>query len=76
VLCPAGIDEAVPATTVKAEPDVVASEMFAAAAPVFVMLRLCVAVFPFETVPKLILIELAERPTALTEGPAVLGVVG
>ena len=53
-----------------------ASEMFAAAAPVFVMLRLCVAVFPFETVPKLILIELAERPTVLTEGPAVLGVVG
>jgi hypothetical protein len=79
-LCPAGIEEVVPPTTVKTEPEAVASETFAAAVPVFVMLRLCVAVFPIETFPKLTLTGLAERPTVLGavlgEGLAVLGVVG
>jgi hypothetical protein len=54
--------------------------MFTGAVPVFVMLRLCVAVFPIETLPKLTLIELTERPTVLdvepADGPAVLGVTG
>jgi hypothetical protein len=78
VLCPAGIEEAAPPTTAKAEPEVVASEMLAAADPVFVMLRLCVATFPTETLAKLTLMELAERPTVpgIVEGPAVLGVAG
>jgi hypothetical protein len=78
VLCPAGIEEAAPPATAKAEPEVVTSEMFAAADPVFVMLRLCVAVYPTETLPKLTLMELAERTTVLgvVEGPAVLGAVG
>jgi hypothetical protein len=78
VLCPAGIEEAVPPTTAKAEPEVVASETFTGAAPVFVMLRLCVALFPIETRPKLTLTGLAERPgvglTVGTVGTVVLGV--
>jgi hypothetical protein len=75
VLCPAGIEEAAPPTTANAEPEVVASETFTAAAPVFVMLRLCIAVFPIETRPKLTLIGLADRTgVGLTVGTVVLGV--
>jgi hypothetical protein len=73
VLCPAGIEEAAAPTTAKAEPEVVASETFTGAAPAFVMLRLCVAVFPIETRPKLTLIGVAERPgVGLTVGTVVV----
>ena len=76
ILCPAGIEEAVPPATAKVEPGVVAAEIFTGAVPVFVILTLCVAVFPTKTLPKLTLIELAARPTVLADGPAVLGVTG
>lgn len=54
-------------------PVMVACEIFTVAEPVLVMVRLCVLLFPTETFPKLMLVELAESTPVLDPGSPVPG---
>jgi hypothetical protein len=69
-LCPTGIaPEGFPPTTVKAAPVIVARETLTVAVPVFVTVRVCIAVVATATSPKLRVVLLAERTPELDPVP-------
>jgi hypothetical protein len=66
----ASVAAPLPLARVKPEPEIVACVIFTAPAPVFVMLRVCIALVPMATLPKVSVVALA----ASTPAPGV-GVV-
>ena len=58
------VPEGFPPTTLNVAPVMVACEIVTVAVPVLVTVKLCVAVLPTATLPKLMLVELAERTPA------------
>jgi hypothetical protein len=70
------VPEGFPPITVKPAPVKVAPEMVAVPKPVLVTVKLCVAVFPTATLPKLTLVTLGERmPVPGSEGCVLVALV-